>query len=91
MDAPGVPTLLSVRAMRALGAVLDVQSATLECKALGRTFGLKRAPGGHLLLCLADLVEASPSTAGENQAGAGAGAPLRRAVAPAQHTDAPSQ
>ena len=83
--------MLGVRAGGALGAVLDVQSAALECIALGGTFGLKRAPGGRLLLCLADLVEASPSTAGENDDGAGAGVPLSYSEAPAPHMKEPSQ
>lgn len=56
LDAPGVPLLLSVKTLRSLKAVVDVDEGMICFNAVkeGHWLPLKRGPNGHLLL---DLTE----------------------------------
>ena len=58
MEAPGVPILLSVKALEKLGAIIDFKhGVAILSEVSDRVIRLERAPSGHYLLDLAgDMV-----------------------------------
>ena len=58
LDADGVPILASIAMLRALGAVIafELDIATWKILNAGRAIEFERAPSGHLLLDLMNLM-----------------------------------
>ena len=65
MEAPGVPILLSVKALEKLGAIIDFKrGVAILSEVSDRVIRLERSPSGHYLLDLAgDMVLESEGTA----------------------------
>ena len=75
MEAPGVPILLSVKALQKLGAIIDFKrGVAILSEVSDRVIRLERAPSGHYLLDLAgdmvfDSADAASAVASEESEG----------------------